>query len=176
VITYSATEEIPKGKARTTKHRDNSKHHASIHKVQTHSGPSSIDLADRDRKGEKCERGSSCRVHAASATSRHGNEKMISVDSLTKEWLDLALSKPKISHDLESRWQKQHASRPEEYKYACSPFGLSSFEGSTLSTKHGRRKLRHCKSNSKPCMPGGNLCDHVTGLSPMKSILFPHNA
>lgn len=175
-MTYSATEEIPKCKARTTKHRDNSKHDASIHKVQTRFSPNSIYLADRDGKGEKCERCSSCRVHAASATSRHGNEKMISVDSLTKEWLDLALSKPKISHDLESRWQKQHVSRTEEYKYAFSPFGLSSCEGSILSTKHGRRKFRHCKSNSEPCMPDGNLCDHVTGLSPMKSILFPHNA
>ena len=101
---------------------------------------------------------------------------MISVDSLTKEWLDLALSKPKISHDIESRLQKLHVSRPEEYKYGCYPFGLSSFEGSILSTKHGRRKFKHCKSNSKPCMPDGNLCGHVTVLSPMRLILFPHNA
>ena len=53
VNTYTATEEIPKGKARTTKHRDNGKHHASIHKVQTHFSTSSINLADRDAKGEK---------------------------------------------------------------------------------------------------------------------------
>ena len=42
---------------------------------------------------------------------------MISVDSLTKEWLDIALSKPALIGDIEAKWAKLKISKPEEYKY-----------------------------------------------------------
>lgn len=42
---------------------------------------------------------------------------MVSADALIKEWVDLALTRPKVTHDIEEKWRKMQVTRPEEYKY-----------------------------------------------------------
>ena len=64
---------------------------------------------------------------------------MISVDSLTKEWLDIALSKPALIGDIEAKWAKLKISKPEEYKYVWTYYIRSNLLDSISSMKHGLR-------------------------------------
>ena len=51
------------------------------------------------------------------AISTQNFQEMITADSLAKEWLDLALTKPSVIHEIESKSQRYKISRPEEYKF-----------------------------------------------------------
>ena len=43
---------------------------------------------------------------------------MISADNLAKEWVQIALSKPTVIHEVETKWKRYQISRTEDYKYA----------------------------------------------------------
>ena len=42
---------------------------------------------------------------------------MTTVDNLVRDWLDVALSRPKIKAELDARVKAGSLTKPEEYKY-----------------------------------------------------------
>ena len=64
---------------------------------------------------------------------------MASADALIKDWVETALGRPKVTHEIEEKWRRVQITKPEQYRYEFSHHADFQLLGSTSNWKHVKK-------------------------------------